>query len=238
MFLFLRLLLAHFVGDYPLQTGLIYGLKSKSGAGKFAHSLVVLLVSIFFVYPYWGYPSIWIYLIAAALVHHLSDWVKMELNRKGSVRNHLWRYVLDQAVHVATAAFVFFLPIGQLELRVQWPVWWASFYNSNFCMLYGSLLVMATYFTTYFIDALKKSYLPDLFRENMPDSYKYYGIAERLLLFNLAFFFSAYALLALIPALALRIATRRHWPSLPVTDPMEMGLSFAMAIVCGLTLHL
>ncbi len=238
MFLFLRLLLAHLLGDYPLQTGWIYHLKNKGGAGKCAHSLVVFLVSVLFVYPYWGYTSMWLYLVGAALVHHLSDWVKMELNLTGSVRNPLWRYVADQIVHVATAAFVLLLPIGRVELPAQWPAWWAAMYNSNFCMMYGCLLVVATYFTTYFIEALKMSYMPGLFQVQIPNSYKYYGIAERSILFNIAFFANAYALLALIPVLVLRMATRHLWPTLPVTNPLEVALSFAMAIVPGLALRL
>lgn len=236
MFLFLRLLLAHFVGDYPLQTGWIYRLKGKGRVGQCAHSFVVFLVSVLFVYPYWGYASMWLYLVGAALVHHLSDWVKMELNSKGSARNHLWRYVADQIVHAATVAFVLLMPIGHIELPAQGPAWWTTLYNSDFCMMYGSLLVVATYFTTYFIEGFIKSYMPDLFQMHMPDSYKYYGIAERLILFNIAFFANAYVLLALIPALALRMATRRLWPSL--TSPLEISLSFAMAIVSGLTLRL
>ncbi len=245
MFLFLRLLLAHFIADFPLQTGRVYVLKAAGGLGKWAHTLIIFFVSALFVHPYWAYSDMWIYLIGSTLVHHLSDWVKVKLNRSGSPRYFLLRYVGDQIVHIATAAFVFLTPLGRL--RLQWPSGglcgglWATWYDSDFWMLYGSLLVVATYFSTYFIEAFKKSYTPERFYPDIPEIYKYYGILERACLFHLAFIGGVWW--AITPIVILpRFVLARLWPDpfaskLRCTSLLETILSLVLGILPGIALR-
>ena len=241
MFLFLRVLFAHFIADFPLQTGKVYILKAGGGVGKWAHTLIVFLVSVVFVYPYWGDPDIWLYLVGATLVHHLSDWLKVLLNQRGSPRYFLFRYMGDQVVHLATAAFVFLMAVGQK--RLDWPGGglWATVYNSDFWMLYGSLLMTATYFATYFIEAFKKSYVPTSYQEVLPQTYKYYGILERACLFNLAFlggFSWVIAPIALLP----RYILARSWPhvfnhKVRCNSFLEISLTALLGLLPGLALR-
>ena len=247
MFLFLRLLLAHFVADFPLQTARVYLLKAGGGLGKWAHTLIIFATSVLFVYPYWACSDTWIYLLGSTLVHHLSDWIKVELNRKGSPRYFLLRYIADQIVHVATAAFVFLMPLGQL--RLAWPsegrceFWrlWADWYDSDFWMLYGSLLIVATYFATYFIESFKKSYAPERFQPVLPEAYKYYGILERACLFHLAFvggLFWALTPLAILPRFAMARLWPAHFAKLRCASILEISLSVILGILPGIALRL
>ena len=50
MFLFLRILFAHFIADFPFQTGKVYILKAGGGLGKWAHTLIIFLISVIFVF--------------------------------------------------------------------------------------------------------------------------------------------------------------------------------------------
>ena len=241
MFLFLRILFAHFIADFPFQTGKVYFLKAEGGAGKWAHTLIIFFVSVIFVYPYWGKLDIWLYLIGATLVHHLSDWLKVLLNQRGSPRYFLFRYVADQVVHIATAAFVMLMGIGQESLKWPGDGVWASFYNSDFWMIYGSLLVVATYFATYFIEAFKKSYVPSRYLEMLPNPYKYYGILERTCLFHLAFLggFTWFIVpIALLP----RFILARSWPKeyndkLRCTSFLELSLTLLLGLFPGVALR-
>lgn len=241
MFLFLRILLAHFVADFPFQTSKVYVLKAGGGAGKWAHTLIVFIISVIFVYPYWGTPDIWLYLIGAALVHHLSDWLKVLLNQRGSPRYFLFRYLGDQVVHVTTAAFVFLLPIGHIKL--EWPGdgAWATFYNSDFWMIYGSLLMVATYFATYFIEAFKKSYCPAVYQEILPQTVKYHGILERACLFNLAYL-GGFSWVIIPIALLPRFILAKSWPQIfrykiLSNSMLEISIGLLLGIIPGIILH-
>ncbi len=241
MFLFLRLLLAHFIADFPLQTAKVYFLKAGGGAGKWAHTFIVFLASVLFAFPYWHYPDLWIYLFGATLIHHLSDWLKVELNQGGSPRYFLLRYLGDQLVHLATAAFVLTMAISQK--RLAWPGngLWASFYNSDFWMLYATMLLAATYFATYFIEALKKSYFPERFLNVLPETYKYYGILERTCLFNLAYL-GGFAWVIVPIAFLPRFILAKTWPGLfkdkvRATSLLEVLSSALLGLIPGLLLR-
>ena len=242
MFLFLRLLLAHFIADFPLQTTSVYVIKVRDKHGLWVHTSIIFLMSLLFVYPYWGYPWMWVYLVGSTLVHHASDAIKIYLNRTGSPRHFLLRYVGDQIVHVSTASAVLLLPIGHLRLEDANPGLWAKIYNSDFLMLYGSLLIVATYFSTYFIEALKKSYWPKRFHELLPTSYKTYGIFERACLFHLAFLgglFWATMPFAILP----RYLLANFFPKIfnnkiRCISALEMIPSFFLGILPGIALRL
>ncbi len=242
MYLFLRLLLAHFIADFPLQTSKVYTLKCGHGPGKSAHSLIIFIVSIFFVIPYWSYPSMWVYVTVSGLIHHASDTIKLAWNKTGNPRNFLFRYVGDQLVHVATAAGIFLLPLHELRLPMAGGGLVQKIYASDFLMLYGSLLIVATYFGTYFIEAFKKSYLPERYVEILPRSYKFQGIFERMVLFHLAYlggFGWVIVPLALLP----RFLMQRFWKadfinkSRP-TSVLDIALTLLLGLIPGLVLSL
>jgi hypothetical protein len=238
MFLFLRLLLAHFIADFPLQTTRVYLLKAGDGCGKWAHSAIVFLVSVLFVFPYWGAPDIWFYLVGAGLVHHLSDGAKLALNRALSNRSFLFLYVADQCIHVLTVSFILLMSISAIRLEVPGTGLFASLYNSDFWILYAILLVISTYFTTYFIEAFKKSYYPDRFQEVLPAAYKYYGILERACLFHLAYWGGAawaFVPLALAPRFLLaRVSPGLLGSKIVCTSFLEIFWSLLLGVAPGL----
>lgn len=241
MFLFLRLLLAHFIADFPFQTTAVYIIKVRGKHGLWLHTSIIFVMSVLFVYPYWSYPSMWVYLLGSTLIHHASDAVKLVLNKRGSHRNYLLRYVGDQVVHIATAASVLLLPISGLRIEGGGPEFWTAFYNSDFWVLYGSLIILATYFATYFIEALKKSYYPERFQEILPEEYKIYGIIERACLFNLAFLgpiFWIFIPLAVLPrTILVRILPQIFKDKMRATSILEISCTLLLGIIPGLALR-
>jgi len=52
MSLFYRLLLAHIIADFPLQTKQIFNIKMNTEWGVLLHSLIVLIFSVLLTFPY------------------------------------------------------------------------------------------------------------------------------------------------------------------------------------------
>lgn len=107
MFLFYRLLLAHIIADFPMQTNQIFKVKSNTEWGVLIHTLIVLLFSIFFAFPYLEDPKVTIILLVIFLSHTVIDKLKMEYSKK--TKNQGIRILLlDQALHVAIIAVLAF----------------------------------------------------------------------------------------------------------------------------------
>ncbi len=107
MFLFYRLLLAHIIADFPMQTNQIFKVKANTEWGVLIHTLIVLIFSIFFAFPYLEDPKVIIILLVIFLSHTVIDKLKMEYSKK--TKNQSIRILLlDQALHIAIIAVLTF----------------------------------------------------------------------------------------------------------------------------------
>jgi len=107
MFLFYRLLLAHVIADFPMQTSQIFKIKMNTQWGVILHTLIVLIFSIFFAFPYLEDPKVIIILLLIFLSHTVIDKLKMEYSKK--TKNQSIRILLlDQALHIAIIAVLAF----------------------------------------------------------------------------------------------------------------------------------
>jgi len=107
LFLFYRLLLAHIIADFPLQTNQIFKIKTNTEWGVLIHTLIVLIFSILFAFPYLEDPKVIIVLLVIFLSHTLIDKLKMEYSKK--IKNQSIRILLlDQALHIAIIAILTF----------------------------------------------------------------------------------------------------------------------------------
>jgi hypothetical protein len=109
MNIFWRLVLAHFIADFTLQSNKIASWKRESRWGMIVHILTHPIVSIAFVWPYlnwtwvrtpWFSLNGWVCVILIALFHWLEDewrvWSIQETGSPDSTGFFLW----DQAVHL------------------------------------------------------------------------------------------------------------------------------------------
>ena len=107
MFLFYRLLLAHIIADFPMQTSQIFKVKTNTEWGVLIHTLIVLIFSIFFAFPYLEDPKVIIILLVIFLSHTVIDKLKMEYSKK--TKNQGIRILLlDQTLHIAIIAVLAF----------------------------------------------------------------------------------------------------------------------------------
>lgn len=103
MFLFYRLLLAHVISDFPLQTNQIFKVKANTEWGVLIHTLIVLIFSILFTFPYLEDLKVIIILLVIFMSHSVIDKLKMEYSKK--TKNQSIRILLiDQALHITIIA--------------------------------------------------------------------------------------------------------------------------------------
>ena len=107
MFLFYRLLLAHILADFPMQTNQIFKVKTNTEWGVLIHTLIVLIFSIFFAFPYLEDPKVIIIILIIFLSHTMIDKLKLKYSKK--TKNQGIRILLlDQALHIAIIAVLAF----------------------------------------------------------------------------------------------------------------------------------
>ena len=121
--MFYRLLLAHLVGDFVLQS---------RGMVRRKHTLLGLVlhvgvVGLAMVPAVWGQgESWWIGILLIVLVHAVTDWTKIHLLNQLKVPPIL-PFLVDQAIHVLAIAVVVdrICPDGLvLSLKQTEPFWW------------------------------------------------------------------------------------------------------------------
>ena len=107
MFLFYRLLLAHIIADFPLQTKQIFKVKMNTEWGVILHTLIVLISSILFAFSYLEDPKVIIILLVIFLSHTVIDKLKLKYSKK--TKNQSIRILLlDQVLHIAIIAVLTF----------------------------------------------------------------------------------------------------------------------------------
>lgn len=209
MFLFLRMMLAHFIADYPLQTNRVYCYKISSFNGQLFHAGIHAFVFALFLIPYWHHPVTWLYLFWITASHLTFDILKVKAIDKTKLHPVI-TYTLDQVLHVAAASVVLWLPLAQEIPPIAASGLWSWYWN-NTVVAYVIGVIFATYFTTYFLAcwhwAKKKLAHDDGY--NLTPLQKYYEFFERGVITTLVAFFGDLGLAGIPLVIALRFPTHR-----------------------------
>ncbi|MCS7287197.1 MAG: DUF3307 domain-containing protein [Anaerolineae bacterium] len=126
MELFLRLLLAHMLGDFVFQSAGLVALKKQGYKGLLIHAGVVTFWTFALT---WGYPAKgWAIAFLLSLMHLASDWARYYW-RARSPLEELASFLGDQLLHIglimgAMAAFGIPIPWGELAhpAALAWPL--------------------------------------------------------------------------------------------------------------------
>ena len=99
MTIFATLLLAHLLGDFPLQTNRIFRMKIQGAKGLALHAAIHVLVTALLIRNFW---QVWPTLLALGVLHYLTDWGKLRYANNPLTPG----FILDQAIHVLTLMFL------------------------------------------------------------------------------------------------------------------------------------
>lgn len=158
MFLFLKLYLAHLIGDFILQFEELYRLKTRSFIGHTLHVLIHFILLTLVAWPYLGYPSMWIYIVMVACIHLAQDLIKYSLSEKYPE----YRFALfmgDQVFHFLVIATIFFFPVSQMKLGFPDSKWLDFFYTDSRWTLAANAFILTTFAGSYIMNAYRRNFV-------------------------------------------------------------------------------
>ena len=159
MFLFLKLYLAHLLGDFVFQFDELYKLKIRSRWGHFFHVLFHLVLMVLLVFPYLKHTSITLFILGIAIIHYFQDIVKYKLQAK--LKKTFLSFVIDQFFHTLWIGLVFFLPESKQVVEfISFPTL-NSYYISETLTKVTMLVLCVTFVSAYLLHNFKKSYFRD-----------------------------------------------------------------------------
>lgn len=236
MFIFIRLLLAHFLGDFPLQFNVIFRLKLNGIRGIIPHALIIFGCCALMSWPYLNNLNVWLFIIAVSVLHLVQDSVKLTYSAK---QYSFWTYLLDQLLHVGTIATLFLTDIKNLPRPAQSDNPFITLYANDRLIMYLIMMIVATYNGHFLIRCFKDTFYAKATQCYMHE--KWYGIIERAAIVTM--FFARVPLAVLLPSsLLLRPATYlifRRALSLHqcFISRLDMILSWIVGLLSGFALY-
>ncbi len=143
MYLFLRLLLAHVLGDFPLQFDSIFKMKIKSIWGIALHSLIFMICAILLSIPFWGQGLMWWYVIFLGIAHFVTDKVKFWLTEEGWKNKNA--FLMDQFIHIFWIGFISYWGNQALETATLKSTGLEKLYDSNILIVIVIAVILFLY---------------------------------------------------------------------------------------------
>ncbi|MEK6645196.1 MAG: DUF3307 domain-containing protein [Candidatus Firestonebacteria bacterium] len=234
MFIFYRLVLAHFIADFPFQTNKIFALKIKRKWGVVLHGCIIGFTSLIFLLPFLNHPKTWSLIILLTIAHTFQDKSKVIYNTQFE-RDNFWTFIFDEFVHLFIIILVAF-NLNGLTPNMNLPCWFNSIYTNDKLIIAGIWYLLGTYTTTIAISYIKKTFNKEYRMapfEMPPFGLKYLGILERIAIITLVWLSGFYYVLILgvvIPSVYLCIKGK--------LKPLDLQLSTLIAIVIGFLMQL
>jgi len=157
MFLFLRLYLAHLLGDFVLQFDELYRLKVSSRLGHVLHVLIHLGCSILLAWPYRREPVFWGFLVALIAIHFIQDCIKYD-RMKNRSKAFLY-FVVDQFFHFLFVSAVLLFPVSQLRLVFPDGSPLNAYYANDTWVLMAILFILVTFGGSYLFYNYRINYI-------------------------------------------------------------------------------
>lgn len=155
MFLFWRLLVAHLVGDFPLQTDRVFELKQRGGWGVSLHGSIVGVLFLLLSLPYLFLPWVWGGVFLLWLAHVFFDSAKVRAtSRLGLKGEHLSFFLLDQFFHIGLTWLVCRWLVGSRIAGSSIPI-----YGDTQIMQYLCGYLVTTYGATILVWSTRRTVL-------------------------------------------------------------------------------
>ncbi len=226
----LKLILAHFLGDFALQPShWVAHKRTNRFRSKYLYwhmgVHLVLLLLLLQLQHLWA--------VAVILVsHYLIDLGKLLLRND---RNHRWLFVIDQLLHLGVIALVvYFITPYPLNL---------GFLNSKTTLLLATCIVFVTFVAAILMKLFLTPYIKEITEDDkdegsaLKDAGKYIGMLERLFVFGFILGNQWAAIGLLIAAKSVfRFGDLNKGKNRKLTEYVLIGtlLSFGLAILTGL----
>lgn len=175
MIIFIKLLLAHLIGDFMLQpkSWIADKTKNKGASTKlYLHVLIhgALVMLVFFDLSYWPLA------LGITIPHFFIDWAKLSFQKP---TNKTFWFVLDQFLHLLVIVIITLIWIYPDML-------WLDYFQSLRFWSYLTALVFLIFAVSIIMNVLLFKWSEQIMDgedQSLPNAGKYIGILERLLVF-------------------------------------------------------
>ena len=228
MFIFFKLVLAHYIADFILQFEELYRLKLKSRLGHVSHALIHAAVSLTLTAPYLHNVSVWIFIAAISTIHYFQDRFKYDYQARHP-KTAFYCFTLDQVFHFLFISTVFFLPVSRVELNIPSFPALNYFYEGSTFTIIAIAFINAIFKGAYFLYSFRQTFIPgsrpDHFITSSEIAYAFWerGFLTAVFLFPPPVFFIL-APLAGVPRLLIA----------PLKNKMDFLMSFAFSAAAAL----
>ncbi len=229
MMLFLKLLLAHIIGDFLIQPEKWVKDKEKKKLKSPKLYLHVILHIILMLLIIWDI-SLYLMILSIGLLHFIIDAGKLLLQKK---KNKRYLFFIDQLLHITTIVIILSLFTNQ-DLFLNFKITEVTLLLF-ICILFltkPTSIIMRMIFTKWKIEKFTKD------NESLKDAGQYIGILERLLVFTFIIIDHWEAVGFLITAKSVfRFGDLTASKERKLTEYILIGtlISFGVAIIIGLT---
>ncbi len=178
MFVFLRLLLAHLLADFALQTDLIYKLRVKYSWGVVFHSSVFAVFSLLCLIPYLSAGRTWFLILILWGSHTVLD--KLKINYIVSTgEDSIWWFLMDQLVHVVIIAGVSIALLSNEVIELPW--FYHGIYYSDLFFKFANGYIFSLFVPVALFYYIEKTWWAGSKNVLYPSPYfKYTGVIERM----------------------------------------------------------
>ena len=228
MMILIKLLLAHFIGDFFLQPKKWVKEKEKKKLKSnklYLHVLIHIILTSIFIWD----ASLWSIILTIGMTHFIIDATKLLIQKK---KTKCLLFFIDQLLHVSMI-FLCYYSYTESNFNLSYCIT-----ESNLllvmCLLFLTIptsIIMKTIFLKWNISELTKN------NESLEDAGKYIGILERILVFIFIIVGHWEAVGFLITAKSVfRFGDLKESKHRQLTEYILIGtlISFGIAIITGI----
>lgn len=228
MLLLIKLLIAHFLGDFVLQTDSFTKKKEKyqlKSPHLYIHALIHGLLALLFLNDL----QLWWAALIIMLTHLIIDAIKLKLSTK---KNSRWLFLIDQLLHITVIIIVYGIIIDAVpfdSLEISENIW--VFILCSIFLTSPVGIMLKVFFTRWKLSEKETGI------DSLKNAGKWIGMIERLLvfIFIISGNFSAVGFL-LTAKSVFRFGDLSKAKNMKLTEYVLIGtlLSFGIAILVGL----
>jgi hypothetical protein len=238
MYIFLRLVLAHYIGDFILQFNRVYALKRTGLLGGTVHAGLVSLSFIGLSWPFLNLPQMWLIITAFGIIHLFQDQLKLTIDNP---KYAFWYYCLDQLFHLVVIATVLLTPLKDLKPVLDRGGLFFSLYNNDLVICYLIAVLFVTYNGFYMIRCFRDTLFGRVV-DSRPVFEKKYGMLERLAIVSVFFlggyYFYVLIILVILRPLVYAIAGKNLRLDKNFISLSEISMSWLLSILAGIPLYI
>ncbi len=227
----LKLLLAHILSDFVLQTEGMCNGKKTAGLSRFRNLFLHGLIHAATAYLLVSQWSNWMIPSVLFLTHFIMDYIKSTL-----MKENLTTFIVDQAVHIG---ILFILWLFLFQQRDVYCIWLIDNWNDPgvWAVIVAYLLVLKP--TSVFLNIFIKRWTPQDSNDHLPNAGKWIGYLERILILTFIFTSNTEGIGFLLAAKSIfRFGELSKAKEIKTTEYVLIGTlaSFTVAISIGFVL--